>query len=210
MKRFIAIVLCFMWMGFIFYNSSNTGKVSNTKSYAVEAYFKKHYYLLKNLLKSLIKDKEVNVSSAIKYEAQDKGNDKVSLSNDAHKANQTFFYGNGKTSFSNNDNRVNLIIRKNAHAFEYFILSMLVSFLLFSFNMKGKPALIYIMFICLFYAVTDEFHQAFVPGRTSMVSDVLIDFSGSLIGILVFYGFYYKVSSYLILKGKPTSKDVNL
>ncbi|MCH5138771.1 VanZ family protein, partial [Clostridiaceae bacterium UIB06] len=36
-------------------------------------------------------------------------------------------------------------------------------------------------------------HQSFVPGRTSLVSDVLIDFSGSIIGIAMFYLFYYKL-----------------
>ncbi len=36
---------------------------------------------------------------------------------------------------------------------------------------------------CLFYAMTDEFHQLFVPDRNGNFIDVLIDFSGSLIGI---------------------------
>ena len=88
---------------------------------------------------------------------------------------------------------IDLIIRKNAHAFEYCMLAVFVANFLFLFGMKGKNALIYIMFICLFYAVTDEFHQMFVLGRGSLVSDVLIDFAGSLIGIGVFYLVYYKI-----------------
>jgi len=47
--------------------------------------------------------------------------------------------------------------------------------------------------ICLLYAVTDEFHQMFVSGINSLVSDVLTDFAGSLIGIGVFYLVYYKI-----------------
>ncbi len=35
------------------------------------------------------------------------------------------------------------------------------------------------------YAVTDEVHQAFVPGRQGAVRDVLIDAVGVLIGVYV-------------------------
>lgn len=53
--------------------------------------------------------------------------------------------------------------------------------------------IIYILFICLFYAVTDEFHQSFIPGRTSLVSDILVDFMGAMIGLGLFYLSYYKI-----------------
>lgn len=89
--------------------------------------------------------------------------------------------------------RWNLVVRKNAHAFEYFVLAVITGLALFSMGLRGRRAIVYIMFICLLYAVTDEFHQAFVPGRTSLVSDVLIDFSGSIIGIIIFYVIYYKL-----------------
>lgn len=90
-------------------------------------------------------------------------------------------------------NNLDHIVRKNAHAFVYFVLAMIVGATFFTYNLKGKAAIIYIMFTCLFYSVTDEFHQSFVPGRTSLVSDVLIDFSGSIIGLGIYYLFYYKV-----------------
>jgi len=85
------------------------------------------------------------------------------------------------------------IIRKNAHAFMYMVLAFLVGNILFVFNKRGADAIIYILFICLFYALTDEFHQSFVPGRTSLVSDVLVDFGGALIGLIFFYIAYYKI-----------------
>lgn len=34
---------------------------------------------------------------------------------------------------------------------------------------------------------TDEFHQKFVPNRTSNVGDVLIDFGGRIVGATIFY-----------------------
>jgi len=35
---------------------------------------------------------------------------------------------------------------------------------------------------CLAYGLTDEYHQSFVPGRTSEAGDVLADFFGGLAG----------------------------
>lgn len=101
---------------------------------------------------------------------------------------------------SQRDEKVNLFIRKNAHAFEYFILALLVSNLLFLFGLKGRNALSCIMFICLMYAVTDEFHQEFILGRGSSVTDVLIDFSGALVGLGCFYLAYYKIYTRFSIK----------
>ena len=39
--------------------------------------------------------------------------------------------------------------------------------------------------ISALYAATDEFHQLFIPDRTSSVFDVLIDSSGALTGIIL-------------------------
>lgn len=97
------------------------------------------------------------------------------------------------TSNQKEENYLDHIIRKNAHGFLYMMLAVIVSSILFNAKKKGKEAVIYILFICLFYAVLDEFHQSFVPGRTSLVSDVLIDFLGSLIGTMFFYLIYYKI-----------------
>ena len=106
------------------------------------------------------------------------------------------------------DEKINIFIRKNAHAFEYCMLAVFVANFLFLFGMKGKNALIYIMFICLFYAVTDEFHQSFVLGRGSLVSDVLIDFMGSLMGLGIFYLAYYKIYTKHITKGRTATQGV--
>lgn len=96
-----------------------------------------------------------------------------------------------KLPVTKHENLLNYVVRKNAHAFEYLILSILVSATLFWHNKTGKDALVYIMFICLLCAVLDEFNQKFSISRTSSVEDVLIDFGGSLIGIVLFYIVYY-------------------
>ena len=105
-----------------------------------------------------------------------------------------------------NENNLNYVIRKNAHAFMYMILAFLLSALFFIFNKRGKDAIVYILFICLFYAVTDEFHQSFVLGRTSLVSDVLVDFGGTLIGLTFFYLTYYKIYERYAIKKKESLK----
>ncbi|MGG7177092.1 VanZ family protein [Clostridium paraputrificum] len=83
-----------------------------------------------------------------------------------------------------------VIIRKLAHMFEFFLLAILVALTLIAFGMNGKSAIIYVLFIVLMYAVLDEFHQIYVPGRTSSVRDVLIDFTGGFLGTICFYCIY--------------------
>ena len=106
---------------------------------------------------------------------------------------------------SQRDEKINTFIRKNAHALEYFILAVLVANSLFLFGIKGRNALFIIMFICLFYAVTDEYHQLFIPGRGSAVRDVLIDFGGAVCGITFFYLVYYKIYARYSFKKRLTS-----
>lgn len=76
------------------------------------------------------------------------------------------------------------IIRKAAHFTEYFILYCL-SIRLLKQNIEIKKARIYCLLIVLGYAITDEIHQYFVPGRAMALRDVLIDFSGGIFGYLL-------------------------
>jgi VanZ family protein len=39
--------------------------------------------------------------------------------------------------------------------------------------------------LCLFYGLSDEFHQMFIPGRTAALDDVLVDAAGGLLGGLI-------------------------
>ena len=86
--------------------------------------------------------------------------------------------------------KFNKPIRKCAHASVYFVLSILVlNFLLaLHSNLEKKYVLVFFMtiFICFLFALTDEYHQTFVYGRTGQFSDVLIDTSGALIAKSIF------------------------
>lgn len=81
-----------------------------------------------------------------------------------------------------NEYMINNFIRKSAHVFLYFILSILVSNAL---KYKDKW-IIYTTIICLMYAISDEIHQYFVPGRGPHIIDVLIDSIGVLLGIKLY------------------------
>lgn len=79
-------------------------------------------------------------------------------------------------------------VRKTAHFSLYFLLAVSSSDTAGRlFEKKGAKVAMYSLPFCLFYAVTDEIHQIFVPGRTAKVSDVMIDFCGALTGYALFY-----------------------
>jgi VanZ family protein len=81
------------------------------------------------------------------------------------------------------------LLRKCAHLTEYAVLAML----LWRAIRKPRPndprpwrwreAAIAIVIVFL-YASTDEFHQRYVRTRTPMVSDVFIDTTGAMIGMI--------------------------
>ena len=82
------------------------------------------------------------------------------------------------------------LMRKSAHFISYLILGFLVSH-----AMKNETSAAFIwkrrgasLLLCVVYAISDEFHQLFVPGRGPLLKDVLIDASGAALGILLYIG----------------------
>jgi VanZ family protein len=83
------------------------------------------------------------------------------------------------------------LLRKATHAIVYFILAILIMRALgIQRSKKGKKDYIVAMLVCSLYAMMDEFHQLFVAGRAGMIKDVLIDSSGGVTGLLVYWGYY--------------------
>src|SRR5699024_3416619 len=61
------------------------------------------------------------------------------------------------------------LLRKSAHFIAYFTLAILLSQALFSTQMKRATTIsrfCVVWFICFLYAMSDEFHQTFIPGRS--------------------------------------------
>ena len=81
-------------------------------------------------------------------------------------------------------NNLNLPLRKIMHFTEYLILSLLLLNALTKTKIQNKYFITII--ICFIYAITDEYHQTFIDGRTGQFIDVLIDTTGSILGLIIY------------------------
>lgn len=86
------------------------------------------------------------------------------------------------------------LVRKTAHFGEYGVLGMLLFGALSTHRMDGRFRLFLAGWLCLLYALSDEIHQAFVPGRGPGLLDVCLDFAGAMTGILLLWGILRAVS----------------
>ena len=71
----------------------------------------------------------------------------------------------------------NFFAKKTAHFIEFAILGILA-------KRSFKNTWMALIFTLL-YAASDEYHQAFIPGRESRIRDVIIDFTGGGFGIWI-------------------------
>lgn len=82
-------------------------------------------------------------------------------------------------------NKMERIIRKMAHFSIYTVVGLLLMSLISTYNIKEKNRLIITLTTGIIYASSDEIHQSFVPGRSPMITDVVIDTMGVILGILL-------------------------
>jgi VanZ family protein len=82
---------------------------------------------------------------------------------------------------------LSLFIRKSAHFFSYLILGVLVFRALDTYNIVLSQKIYVSIMICFGYALSDEIHQIFVPGRSGTLLDVFIDCLGSTVSITYYY-----------------------
>lgn len=74
-------------------------------------------------------------------------------------------------------------IRKAAHFSAYFLLGFLIVHAFWASHFRGVRFALYAFAASVFYAISDEVHQLFIPGRSGEVRDVFIDSAGALVGI---------------------------
>lgn len=98
------------------------------------------------------------------------------------------------------------IVRKGAHFSEYFILSLLCLSTYKNFN-NHRVNYCFVLLVCNLVALSDEFLQGFIPGRSSEVKDVLIDFSGALAFLIIYGVMKFITSKKLSLANKCTKED---
>jgi VanZ family protein len=80
------------------------------------------------------------------------------------------------------------LVRKAGHFTEYAILAFLAARALStSFHDALRRRWFYVsLLIIIIYALSDEFHQSFVPSRTASIYDSMIDIAGGLTALLWF------------------------
>lgn len=75
------------------------------------------------------------------------------------------------------------ILRKSAHITEYAVLAILTC-RVFSHKKTGRYLLASFC-LAVLYAMSDEWHQTFVIGRTGALLDVAIDSFGAMLGLII-------------------------
>lgn len=81
--------------------------------------------------------------------------------------------------------RIESIVRKIAHYSIYTLVGILLMSLMSTYKLKEFDRIAVSLIIGVIYASTDEIHQAFVPGRGPMITDVILDSIGVLTGICI-------------------------
>lgn len=76
-----------------------------------------------------------------------------------------------------------------AHFGLFFTLSILLIINLRLWTkFKTKKIILLTLIICFLYAISDEFHQLFVKGRSSSLFDIVCDFLGAITGAIITLG----------------------
>jgi len=83
------------------------------------------------------------------------------------------------------------ISKLNLSMLYHFCIFFLFSFFLLM-TLKGRNKInwkyiLIALIISIFYSISDEFHQMFVPGRSSTIRDILFNTAGSLFAIGVYW-----------------------
>jgi len=85
-----------------------------------------------------------------------------------------------------------VLFKKSAHMFVYAILGLLLVKLLLGYKPWSKNGDLFIFagllllafFLGTLYAISDEIHQSFVPGRNASIVDICIDTVGLFFGLV--------------------------
>lgn len=93
---------------------------------------------------------------------------------------------NEKITQSQRD-QIETIIRKCAHFALYLIGGMLTANFISTTKVQDRCIILYAIAFTFVYAITDEVHQLFVPGRSGEIRDVIIDTLGATTGTMLFW-----------------------
>lgn len=94
------------------------------------------------------------------------------------------------------EDTLTFLTRKAAHAFMFFILGALLWNAVRQYDLKTKNTIWISAILACSYAMSDEIHQTFVPGRSGEIRDVIIDTIAASIGIMICTWLYHRYRFY--------------
>jgi VanZ family protein len=83
------------------------------------------------------------------------------------------------------------------HLSEYAILGVLTTRALIWQHKPNQKLFAIAIALCAAYALSDEIHQLFVPGRAFQIQDLVIDSAGILIGITLYWAIRFNPNRHL-------------
>lgn len=91
---------------------------------------------------------------------------------------------------------LNYALRKLAHFSEYAALTVM-GYLAWTLSLKQTrlQGVRLALVGAIAFAISDEFHQRFEAGRTSLVTDVMIDSFGATVAALLIFGIWVRTAS---------------
>ncbi|WP_051309997.1 VanZ family protein [Desulfogranum japonicum] len=86
-------------------------------------------------------------------------------------------------------------VDKLLHAIAYTVLGLSYAFAFPDIHWSDKPRKIQctVILLCLLYGISDELHQAFVPGRMVSGADLVADAFGGIVAASVYPFLYTKI-----------------
>lgn len=102
--------------------------------------------------------------------------------------NGTFHFGWSDDETLEKAKSIDYPLRKLAHMTEYAILAIFAFLAIVAWPIRGKRLYWLPLLWCVFYAISDEVHQLFVPDRAGRATDVLIDSAGAVVALLIVWG----------------------
>lgn len=94
-------------------------------------------------------------------------------------------WNSSKSKTPSQKRKIEKIIRKIAHFSVYTLGGILILLHMNTYLFKTKKKVLLSWLIGTIYAITDETHQLFIPGRSGEIKDVCIDSLGVITGIII-------------------------
>ena len=82
---------------------------------------------------------------------------------------------------------LSFLTRKSAHIIAYLMLGLIIYSIIKTYNLTSRRTIVLSIMLAFLYAVFDEIHQLFVPGRSGEIRDVFIDTAAASIGVHAYF-----------------------